>query len=220
MLRAPKNGKKLSENDTNINRTMSSLTNEFIRFTNNISLLQDPRCEEYHEACFKHISEDIVIVRQHLAECQAFTAENESVAELLSRHITYVKGLITKASRLLGEETCPTEEKVALRFGRLWEKGEHRRVYLDEKAVAKAVGFELRSIRGTKRYFLEDDEYTNSAMAKLFQAFDGTYYDLTKKTFVSASSKNALLDLFKAVFDREVEAMIASEKARKEAQKA
>lgn len=77
-------------------------------------------------------------------------------------------------------------------------------MYLDEKAVAKAVGFELRSVRGTKRYFLEDDEYTNSAMAKLFRAFDGTYYDLTKKDFVSSSSKNDLLDGFKAVFQREV----------------
>lgn len=105
------------------------------------------------------------------------------------------------------EKVVSTEEKVALRFGRIWEKGGHRRVYLDEKAVAKAVGFELRSVRGTKRYFLEDDEYTNSAMAKLFRAFDGTYYDLIKKDFVSASSKNDLLDSFKAVFAREVEAL-------------
>ena len=102
------------------------------------------------------------------------------------------------------EEVVFPEEKIALRFGRLWENGEHRRVYFDEKAVAKAVGFELRSVRGTKRYFLEDDEYTNSAMAKLFRAFDGTYYDLTKKDFVSSSSKNDLLDGFKAVFQREV----------------
>lgn len=105
------------------------------------------------------------------------------------------------------EEVVFPEEKIALRFGRIWEKGGHRRVYFDEKAVAKAVGFELRSVRGTKRYFLEDDEYTNSAMAKLFQAFDGTYYDLNKKDFVSASSKNDLLDSFKAVFAREVEAL-------------
>lgn len=102
------------------------------------------------------------------------------------------------------QEDAISLEEVALRFGRIWEKGGHRRVYLDEKAVAKAVGFELRSVRGTKRYFLEDDEYTNSAMAKLFQAFDGTYYDLTKKDFVSSSSKNDLLDGFKAVFQREV----------------
>lgn len=109
------------------------------------------------------------------------------------------------------EEAVSTEEKVALRFGRIWEKGGHRRVYFDEKAVARAVGFELRSVRGSKRYFLEDDEYTNSAMGKLFQAFDGTYYDLTKKAFVSASSKNDLLELFKAVFAREVEALNAVE---------
>lgn len=102
------------------------------------------------------------------------------------------------------QEDAISLEEVALRFGRIWEKGGHRRVYLDEKTVAKAVGFELRSVRGTKRYFLEDDEYTNSAMAKLFQAFDGTYYDLTKKDFVSSSSKNDLLDGFKAVFQREV----------------
>ena len=109
------------------------------------------------------------------------------------------------------EKVVSTEEKVALRFGRIWEKGGHRRVYLDEKAVAKAVGFELRSVRGTKRYFLEDDEYTNSAIAKLFRAFDGTYYDLIKKDFVSASSKNDLLDLFKSVFAREVKALHAVE---------
>lgn len=109
------------------------------------------------------------------------------------------------------EEVVSPEEKVALRFGRLWEKGGHRRVYFDEKAVARAVGFELRSVRGSKRYFLEDDEYTNSAMAKIFQAFNGTYYDLTKKAFVSASSKNDLLELFKAVFAREVEALNAVE---------
>ena len=109
------------------------------------------------------------------------------------------------------EEAVSTEEKVALRFGRIWEKGGHRRVYFDEKAVARAVGFELRSVRGSKRYFLEDDEYTNSAMGKLFQAFNGTYYDLTKKAFVSASSKNDLLELFKAVFAREVEALNAVE---------
>ena len=109
------------------------------------------------------------------------------------------------------EEVFSPEEKVALRFGRLWEKGGHRRAYFDEKAVARAVGFELRSVRGSKRYFLEDDEYTNSAMAKIFQAFDGTYYDLTKKAFVSASSKNDLLELFKSVFAREVEALNAVE---------
>ena len=109
------------------------------------------------------------------------------------------------------EEVVFPEEKIALRFGRIWEKGGHRRVYFDEKAVAKAVGFELRSVRGTKRYFLEDDEYTNSAMAKLFQAFDGTYYDLNKKAFVSTSSKNDLLDSFKAVFAREVEVLHAVE---------
>lgn len=104
------------------------------------------------------------------------------------------------------QEEVISPEDVALCFGRLWEKGGHRRVYLDEKAVAKAVGFELRSVRGTKRYFLEDDEYTNSAMAKIFQAFDGTYYDLAKKDFVSASSKNDLLDRFQAVFAHAVEA--------------
>lgn len=114
------------------------------------------------------------------------------------------------------EEVVSPEEKVALRFGRLWEKGGHRRVYFDEKAVARAVGFELRSVRGSKRYFLEDDEYTNSAIAKIFQAFDGTYYDLTKKAFVSASSKNDLLDLFKVIFAREVEAMTAQEEGAKE----
>ena len=114
------------------------------------------------------------------------------------------------------QEVVSHEEKVALRFGRLWEKGGHRRVYFDEKVVAEAVGFEIRSVRGSKRYFLEEDEYTNSAMAKIFQAFDGTYYDLTKKAFVSASSKNDLLDLFKVIFAREVEAMTAQEEGAKE----
>lgn len=207
MLRARKDAKKLSENDVNINTTLRSFSVKFMRFKDAIGFLQSPCCKERHEASSKIISEDIASVRQHLADCRAFTADNEALAELLSQHITYVKELITKASRLLGEEQlCPTEEKIALRFGRLWEKGDHRRVYFDEKVVAEAVGFEIRSVRGSKRYFLEEDEYTNSAMAKIFQAFDSTYYDLTKKAFVSASSKNTLLDLFKAVFDREVEA--------------
>ncbi len=216
MLRAPKNAKKLSENDVNINATIRSFSMNFMRFTNDLSLLQTPRCEKHHEACLKSIAEDIVPVRQHLDTCRAFTADNEAVAEVLSKHIAYVEELIAKASSFHEEaevsveaveeqeETVSSEEEVALRFGRIWEKGGHRRVYLDEKAVAKAVGFELRSVRGMKRYFLEDDEYTNSAMAKLFQAFDGTYYDLTKKDFVSSSSKNDLLDGFKAVFQREV----------------
>ena len=219
MLRAPKNAKKLSDNDVNINATIRSFSMNFMRFTNDLSLLQTPRCEKHHEACLKSIAEDIVPVRQHLDTCRAFTADNEAVAEVLSKHIAYVEELIAKASSFHEEaevsveaveeqeETVSSEEEVALRFGRIWEKGGHRRVYLDEKAVAKAVGFELRSVRGTKRYFLEDDEYTNSAMAKLFRAFDGTYYDLIKKDFVSASSKNDLLDSFKAVFASEVEAL-------------
>lgn len=223
MLRSPKNAKKLSENDVNINATIRSFSMNFMRFTNDLSLLQTPRCEKHHEACLKSIAEDIVPVRQHLDTCRAFTADNEVVAEVLSKHIAYVEELIAKASSFHEEaevsveavedqeETVSSEEEIALRFGRIWEKGGHRRVYFDEKAVAKAVGFELRSVRGTKRYFLEDDEYTNSAMAKLFQAFDGTYYDLNKKAFVSTSSKNDLLDSFKAVFAREVEVLHAVE---------
>lgn len=214
MLRASKNAKKLSENDANISATIRSFSVKFVRFTNDLSLLQTPCCEKYHEACLKSISEDIISVRQHLDTCRAFTADSEVIAEILSEHIAYVEKLVDKVSILIREgekasveeqeQPRSPEEKVALRFGRLWEKGEHRRVYFDEKAVAKAVGFDLRRVRGTKRYFLEDDEYTNSAMTKLFQAFDGTYYDLTKNAFVSASSKNSLLDGFKAVFAREV----------------
>lgn len=113
------------------------------------------------------------------------------------------------------EESASPEEEVALRFGRL-EKGGHRRVYLDEKAVAHAVGFELRSVRGTKRYCLGEEEYANATMSKLFKAFDGTYYDLIKKDFVSPSSKNALLDDFRAVFSSEVEAVKSTYSAEPE----
>ncbi len=224
MLRAPKNAKKLSENDTLILRTVKT---DFYTFTNAVDLLVNPRCTKHHEGAAQLISESIESVRQHLEECRALTADSEIIAEELSKHIAYVEELIATASDLIHEdtkeaetpvedvekqeETVCSEEEVALRFGRLWEKGGHRRVYFDEKAVAKAVGFELRSVRGTKRYFLEDDEYTNSAMAKLFQAFDGTYYDLNKKAFVSTSSKNDLLDSFKAIFAREVEVLHAVE---------
>lgn len=111
MLRVRKDAKKLSENDMNINTTLRSFSVKFMRFKNAIGFLQSPRCKERHEASSKIISEDIASVRQHLADCRAFTADNEALAELLSQHITYVKELITKASRLLGEkQLCPTEE--------------------------------------------------------------------------------------------------------------
>lgn len=220
MLRAPKNAKKLSENDMHINRLVRE---DFMGFTNDISLLMTPSCVKYHEDAARSISERIESVRKHLEECRALTADSEVIAEAMSKHIAYVEDLLAKASGLIHEEaeasaesaekqeeSVSSEEGVALRFGRLWEKGGHRRVYLDEKAVAKAVGFELRSVRGTKRYCLGEEEYANATMSKLFKAFDGTYYDLLKRGFVSPSSKNSLLDDFRAVFSSEVEAAKSS----------
>lgn len=216
MLRARENSEKLSENDVKINATIRPFSLKFMRFRNAIGMLQNPRCKERHEDCLKIIAEDIIAVRKHFYTCRLFMADSEAMAEILNEHIAYVEMLVDKASRLLEEQPHSPEEKVALRFGYLWEKGGHRRVYFDKKLVAEAVGFEVR-VRGTTRYLIGGAEYTYSAMAELFQAFDGTYYDLAKNAFVSASSKNDLLDIFKVVFSREVEAMAVPEELYKEA---
>lgn len=82
--------------------------------------------------------------------------------------------------------------------GKLWEKGEHSRIYFDRFDVAKALGFEWESYKtgNPKRASFDGDKISNSEMWGVLMDIEGTYYDNHAKKLGAAASFLALLDRY------------------------
>ena len=84
-----------------------------------------------------------------------------------------------------------------LSTGKLWEKGEHSRIYFDRFEVAKALGFAWESYKSgnIKSASFDDEEISNSKMGRVLCSLDGIYYDNHAKT-IDSTSFQSVLDSF------------------------
>lgn len=87
----------------------------------------------------------------------------------------------------------PAEDPVATwltPYGRRWERGGKRRLYLDLRAVAEAVGFSDRGgySNGRKVSSFQGEEISNSSARKMAAEFDGSFYDLDARKFVGSGA--------------------------------
>ena len=75
-----------------------------------------------------------------------------------------------------------------LSTGKLWEKGEHSRTYLNAEDVATELGFTWARYKtgNVKHASFGDEEISNSEMRRVFGAIDGVYYDNHAKKFGAA----------------------------------
>lgn len=75
-----------------------------------------------------------------------------------------------------------------LSTGKLWEKGDHSRTYLNSEDVATALGFTWARYKtgNIKHASFGDEEISNSEMRRVFGALDGVYYDNHAKKFGAA----------------------------------
>lgn len=72
--------------------------------------------------------------------------------------------------------------------GKLWEKGEHSRIYLNESEVATLLGFTWARYKtgNIKRAAFDGEEIYNAEMRRVFGALEGVYYDNHTKKLGSA----------------------------------
>ena len=84
-----------------------------------------------------------------------------------------------------------------LSTGKLWEKGEHSRIYLNAEEVAKVIGFAWQSYKtgNVKNASFNEEKISNSKMQKVFDAIDGVFYDNLAKT-INSESFQSLLDSY------------------------
>lgn len=63
--------------------------------------------------------------------------------------------------------------------GKLWEKGEHSRIYLNESEVATLLGFTWARYKtgNIKRAAFDGEEIYNAEMRRVFGALEGVYYN-------------------------------------------
>ena len=82
-----------------------------------------------------------------------------------------------------------------LSTGKLWEKGEHSRVYLGRIEVAKALGFDWESYKtgNPKHAIFDGDKISNNEMWGVLMNIDGAYYDNKRKQLGAADKFLALL---------------------------
>lgn len=82
-----------------------------------------------------------------------------------------------------------------LSTGKLWEKGEHSRIYFNRIEVAKALGFSWESYKtgNPKRASFDGDKISNSEMWGVLMNIDGTYFDNRTKQLGSSAKFLALL---------------------------
>lgn len=66
-----------------------------------------------------------------------------------------------------------------LSTGKLWEKGEHSRIYLNESEVAAILGFTWARYKtgNIKRAAFDGEEIYNAEMRRVFGALEGVYYN-------------------------------------------
>lgn len=101
-----------------------------------------------------------------------------------------------------------------LSSGKLWEKGEHSRIYLNAEEVAKVLGFAWESYKSgnIKCASFGDEEISNSKMGRVLASLDGAFYDNHAKT-IKSNSFQSVLDSFgiEIVDDVNVETAEAAE---------
>lgn len=85
-----------------------------------------------------------------------------------------------------------------LSTGKLWEKGEHSRIYFDRFEVAKVLGFSWESYKtgNPKRASFDGDKISNNEMWGVLMNIEGTYYDRKTDKLGAAASFLALLDRY------------------------
>ena len=85
-----------------------------------------------------------------------------------------------------------------LSTGKLWEKGEHSRVYLGRIEVAKALGFDWESYKtgNPKHATFDGDKISNNEMWGVLMNIDGAYYDNKRKQLGASDKFLALLSRY------------------------
>lgn len=85
-----------------------------------------------------------------------------------------------------------------LSTGKLWEKGEHSRIYFDRFEVAKALGFSWESYKtgNPKRASFDGDKISNNEMWGVLMNIEGAFYDRKTDKLGDAASFLALLDRY------------------------
>lgn len=108
-----------------------------------------------------------------------------------------------------------------LSTGKLWEKGEHSRVYLGRIEVAKALGFDWESYKtgNPKHATFDGDKISNNEMWGVLMNIDGAYYDNKRKQLGASDKFLALLSRYdiEIVDDVNVEAEEAEAQEAEEA---
>lgn len=109
-----------------------------------------------------------------------------------------------------------------LSTGKLWEKGDHSRTYLNAEDIATELGFTWACYKtgNIKHASFGEEEISNSEMRRVFGALDGVYYDNHAKKFGSARFFFEMLKSYdvELVDDVTVEATEAEEAEAPEAE--
>ena len=87
----------------------------------------------------------------------------------------------------------PTQAAALEGLGKLWEKGGHRRLYLDRDAMCRIIGLEIEKYKsGSVRWAsLDGERISNSAATRiLLQMEYYCYYDLVAHRMIGAEFDN------------------------------
>lgn len=76
----------------------------------------------------------------------------------------------------------------------VWEKGNHKRAYLNEKAISTALNMTIKRYKGGNivEATMDGERISNSEARRIMNAFGNTYYDmLNEKWSFSESAEYA-----------------------------
>ena len=68
---------------------------------------------------------------------------------------------------------------------KVWEKGNHKRAYLNEKAVATAIGMTVREYKSGNiaEASIDGEKISNSEARRIFNRFANEYYDMIENAW-------------------------------------